>query len=88
MSDSELKKEENEPQEKFAIARSSFKFIGLGVVIVIIGFLLMLGGKYTDPNEFNPDVFSFRRITLAPIVVVFGFLFVIWAIMRRPSKEK
>ena len=70
---------------EFAIEKESFKYIAIGVGILIIGFLLMMGGKSHDPNVFNPEIFSFRRITLAPIIVVGGFIFIIWAIMRKPK---
>ena len=69
----------------FAIGKENFKYIAIGVIILIIGFLLMTGGKTNDPNVFNPEIFSFRRITLAPIVVVGGFMFIIWAIMKKPK---
>jgi hypothetical protein len=49
----------------------------------VVGFILMVGGKSEDPSVFNPEIFSFRRITLAPLVVLFGFLFEIYAIMKR-----
>ena len=69
----------------FAIGKENFKYIAVGVVVLIIGFLLMSGGKSDDPNVFNPEIFSFRRITLAPIIVVSGFIFIIWAIMKKPK---
>ena len=69
----------------FAIGKENFKYIAVGVVVLIIGFLLMTGGKSDDPNVFNPEIFSFRRITLAPIIVVGGFMFIIWAIMKKPK---
>ena len=47
----------------------------------------VMGGGSDNPAEFNYDIFSFRRITLAPIVVLIGFGFVFWAIMRKPKKE-
>ena len=71
---------------KFAIGKENFKYIAIGVGILIIGFLLMIGGKSDDPNVFNPEIFSFRRITLAPIIVVGGFAFIIWAIMKKPEE--
>ena len=46
----------------------------------------MAGGASDDPNVFNEEIFSFRRITLAPIVVLFGFAFEIYAIMRKPEE--
>jgi hypothetical protein len=70
----------------FAIGKEGFKYIAIGVGILIIGFLLMAGGKSTDPNVFNPEIFSFRRITLAPIIVVGGFAFIGWAIMKKPKE--
>ncbi len=71
----------------FPIPVSSYKMILIGFGIVILGFILMMGGGASSPDEFNYDIFSFRRITLAPIVVLFGFGFVFWAIMRKPKKE-
>ncbi|MCL4483269.1 MAG: DUF3098 domain-containing protein [Bacteroidetes bacterium] len=69
----------------FALGKENLKLMLIGLVIIIIGFALMTGGKSEDPNVFNKAViFSFRRITLAPIVVMFGFLFEIYAIMKRP----
>jgi hypothetical protein len=47
----------------------------------------MTGGKSDDPNVFNPEIFSFRRITLAPIILLFGFAFEIYAIMKKPKSN-
>ena len=76
----------NKEKENFALAPENYKLLFIGFVIIVIGFLLMLGGETDDPAVFNPDeIFSFRRITLAPIVVLIGFVFEIWAIMKKPS---
>ena len=74
------------PDVEFAIGKENFKYIAIGIGILVIGFLLMAGGKTDDPNVFNPEIFSFRRITLAPIIVVGGFAFIIWAIMKKPKE--
>lgn len=80
----------NDKKEKlnFALGRENYKLLAIGFAIIIIGFLLMLGGKSENPNEFSEDIFSFRRITLAPIVVLAGFIFEIWAIMKKPKEEE
>ena len=77
----------NDKKEKlnFALGRENYKLLAIGFAIIITGFLLMLGGKSENPNEFSEDIFSFRRITLAPIVVLAGFIFEIWAIMKKPK---
>ena len=72
----------------FPLQKDNYILLIIGFAIIMIGFLLMMGGKSDDPNVFNPDIFSFRRITLAPIVVLFGFVFEIWAIMKKPKTEK
>ena len=72
-----------EPEKKagFPIPVSSYKMILIGFGIVVLGFILMMGGGSDNPDVFNDEIFSFRRITLAPIVVLSGFIF--WAIMRK-----
>lgn len=78
-------KKENKDKLNFALGRENYKLLAIGFVIIVIGFLLMLGGKSEGPDKFSNDIFSFRRITLAPIVVLAGFIFEIWAIMKKPK---
>ncbi|HCI54858.1 MAG TPA: DUF3098 domain-containing protein [Bacteroidales bacterium] len=82
------KKEIEKNKRNFAIPPENYKLIAIGFAIIVIGFLLMLGGRSESPDQFSEKIFSFRRVTLAPIVVVAGFVFEIWAIMRKPGKEK
>lgn len=57
-----------------------------GVALMILGFLLMAGGKSNDPNVFNPDeVYSSTRITIAPIVILAGLVVLIFSIFRHPK---
>jgi len=78
----------NNKKDGFPIPVSSYKMILIGLGIIVLGFILMIGGGSDDPNQFNYDIFSFRRITLAPIVSLIGFAFVFWAIMRKPKSNK
>lgn len=81
-------KNENKEKLNFALGRENYKLLAIGFAIIVIGFLLMLGGKSPDPNKFSDTIFSFRRITLAPIVVLAGFIFEIWAIMKKPKDSE
>ena len=83
----DLKKPVAENKAGFPIPEGNYKMILIGFAIVVLGFILMMGGGSEDPNQFNYDIFSFRRITLVPIVGLAGFGFVFWAIMRKPKKE-
>jgi len=81
-------KNENKEKSNFALGRENYKLLAIGFAIIVAGFLLMLGGKTENPNEFSEEIFSFRRITLAPIVVLAGFIFEIWAIMKKPKDNE
>lgn len=83
---------ETKPAEKVItdsrplFAKDNFKVMLAGLAVIVIGFLLMMGGASGDPNNFRPEeVYSFRRITLAPIVIVLGLLIEVYAIMRKPK---
>jgi len=72
----------------FALGKENYLLLVIGFAIIILGFVLMIGGKSQDPLVFNEEeIFSFRRITLAPIVVLAGFIFEIWAIMKKPKSS-
>lgn len=82
-----MSKVEEKSKVEFALSKENYIYLIIGFAIIIIGFLLMIGGNSADPNVFNGDeLFSFRRIVLAPIVVLFGFIFEIWAIMKKPKE--
>ncbi len=66
-------------------SKENFILIGIGFLLCVIGYLLMAGGASDDPAVYNPEVFSFRRITLAPIVIMLGFCVVIYGIMKKPK---
>ena len=46
----------------------------------------MSGGGSDDPNVFNPEIYSWRRIRLAPALVILGFGIEIYAILANPKK--
>jgi hypothetical protein len=65
----------------FAFGPMNFKIMIAGILVILVGFLLMMGGGSEDPNVFNPEIFSSRRITVAPIVVLLGFAIEVFAIL-------
>jgi NADH:ubiquinone oxidoreductase subunit K len=66
---------------KFAFTRKNYIIMLIGIGLLIMGFVLMSGGGTSDPNEFNEEIFSARRITIAPMVVVAGYIVIGYAIM-------
>ena len=72
---------------EFAFGKENYKLLLIGLVLIITGFLLMIGGGSDDPNVFSEDIFNFRRLTLAPILVVAGYVVEIFAIMKKPKDQ-
>jgi uncharacterized membrane protein len=60
--------------------------IAVCVLIIVFGFALMTG-EPSGATEYNPDIFSFRRITLGPMISLAGFVLMIVAILF-PKKNK
>lgn len=63
------------------------KYIGLILIVglLTLGFILMSGGGSADPNVFNEEIFSFRRITLAPVIIMSSYCGLIWLILKKSS---
>lgn len=68
----------------FAFGKENYRLLLIGLFVILVGFLLMIGGGSDDPNVFSEDIFSFRRMTLAPILVLAGYIIEIYAIMKKP----
>ena len=69
----------------FLFGKKNFILLVVGLVLIAFGFILMSGGGSDDPNVFNPEIFSSRRIIVAPIFVLAGFIVEIFAIMSKPQ---
>lgn len=66
----------------------NYILLGVGVLLIVIGFFLMTGGASDSRDVFNPEVFSATRITVAPTTVLLGLAVVMYGIFKKPSEEK
>jgi len=68
--------------------KENYRWMLIGMVSVLLGLLLMIGGKSKDPNVFDPsEVYSFRRITLAPILILAGLALEIVGIFKKSKAQ-
>ena len=76
-------------EEHSALPLTRVNFIAMAVagVMIVVGFLLMLGAPSTA-DEFNPDIFSTRRIVVGPCIAFIGFVAMAVAIIIRPKDKK
>lgn len=81
------KNEEKNTQEsmsQFALGKQNYLLIAISFLLIVIGFVLMMGSGSTD-EMYNPDIFSTRRIVIAPTITFIGFVCIIFAILRKPK---
>ena len=71
----------------FSLPSKNVRFILIGLIVMVAGYILMIGGGSSDPQVFNYDMFDFRRLVLSPLLVILGIVIIIVAIMRRPKDE-
>ena len=84
-----IEKTENQNSNTFYFGKKNYQFMLIGIVLIALGFILMLSadantvdGKF-DPNAWNEDIFSIRRIRIAPLLVIAGFAVQVYAILKR-----
>lgn len=71
-----------ESKVEFPLTRTNFVMMAVSALLIIAGFLLMLGPS-TTADAFNPDIFSARRIIVGPAISFIGFIAMAIAIIYR-----
>ncbi len=74
----------NQSELKPIFGKENYMWMIIGGIVILIGIILMTGGKNTDPNVFDKSlVYSARRITVAPILILLGLCIEIFAIFKK-----
>ena len=83
---------DNNNHKYFPVGKKNLVIMAISFVIIIIGFVLMLGPN--SDQAFNPDIFSPVRIGIAPMLCLAGYLLIIVGILKKtapkdlPSQKK
>ena len=64
---------------KYNLDKINLILIIVSIVVIVIGLCLM-GGEPSG-EQYNPDIFSVRRITVGPMISLAGFVLMIFAIL-------
>lgn len=78
---------QKEHQFGFVFAKINIYIMLVGILFLFLGYILMIGGKSSDPNVFSDAIFNTQRLVVAPTLLVIGFIIEIGAIMYRPKKK-
>ena len=77
-----------ENKEKMPITPKGLRFLLLGLVVMVSGYILMMGGGSEDPAVFNYAMFDFQRMVAAPVVIILGIVIEVVAIMNVNKKNE
>lgn len=77
-----------ENNEKMAITPKGLKYLLVGFLVMVSGYILMMGGGSEDPEVFNYAMFDFRRMVAAPVVIILGIVIEVVAIMGAFKRNK
>lgn len=70
----------------FPFDRSNYIVMLIGIVLIIAGFIAMIGGGAKNTTDFSESIFDFQRLTLSTILILAGFGVEIYAIMKKPKE--
>lgn len=70
---------------KMPMTGKRLRLLLMGLIVMVAGFVLMIGGGTVDPDRFNWAMFDFRRLVAAPLVIICGIVIEVVAIMARPK---
>lgn len=79
-------KRKKSTKKTFIFGKQNYRWMFIGLLLIALGFILMAGGGSNDPNVFNPEIFSPRRIRVAPTLILIGFGIQIYAILKNFKK--
>jgi len=79
--------EESKSKFDFVFGKNNYILMIVGVVVMVIGYLCLVGGGSDNPNEFNDAIFSARRMVVAPLLIIAGLVIEIFSIMIKPKNK-
>ena len=77
----DLKNKRMENNPKMAMTPKGLRYLLVGLIVMVSGYMLMCGGGSEDPEVFNYAMFDFRRMVAAPLVIILGIVIEVVAIM-------
>ncbi len=83
----EINTKNSKPTFQFAFTKENYLWMIIGVVLLVLGYILLIGGGSKDPDTFNYSLFNARRLVIAPILIVGGLVVEVYAIMKKSKKE-
>ena len=82
-----IKNNDTNNERDFALAKTNYILIAIAFALIVLGFILMAGESST-PENYNAEIFSWRRIVLGPTISFIGFVSIVFAIMYKGKNKE
>lgn len=79
--------EKKQDNNEMPMTRKGIRFMILGLLVMVAGYILLSGGGSDDPSVFNYEMFDWRRLVAAPLVILCGIVIEVVAIMGMTRKK-
>ena len=76
------------PKRPPLFRKLNYILMGVGAVILFIGYIALSGGASDDPAKFSEAIFDTRRLVVAPILILIGLVTEIFAIRWHPRNKE
>lgn len=76
-----------ESESQKPLLGNNFLLMAISMIMIVLGFALMTGSS-SGLDEFNPDIFSTRRIVVGPMISFLGFVLMAVAIIVKPRNRQ
>lgn len=73
-------------KSQMPLLRNNFIIMAIAGAMIVLGFILMAGSS-SSLQEYNPDIFSTRRIVVGPLISFLGFVLMAVAIVVKPKDK-
>ena len=67
-------------ENPFLFTNNNYKILSISIFLLILGFILMIGGGGETEVDFNVEIFSIQRIVVAPLIIIIGYVGMIFSI--------
>lgn len=76
-----------ESEQDKPLLRNNYLLVIIAGIMIILGFIL-ISGSPTGIDEYNPEIYSARRIVVGPTISFLGFILMAIAIIVKPKQSK
>lgn len=76
-----------ESEQDKPLLRNNYLLVIIAGIMIILGFIL-ISGSSTGIDEYNPEIYSARRIVVGPTIAFLGFVLMAIAIIIKPKTGK